>query len=243
MINSKSPSLTADDDLTSRPRLRGSRLLERLPEVLAFRAEYLEHKLLALGVVATAAEAAALFQEVKKYLVLSQLSEAPVPMISARVDEVWHQFVLFTRQYHEFCQEFAGHYLHHEPRESPVGVLTGGGPRPLRIVEFAELYARWFGPLPSFWYDERSLQADSILYWAEWGQPLRTQIAGDRVELVRGAEPASVLCRASLCAQAALEFLAAHRVLLVREIPGLSASARLVLCRPLVEAGVLKIKA
>lgn len=223
--------------------VRRSPLLERLPEVLAFRAEYLEQKLLTLGVAATPAEAAFLFQEVKKYLVLSQLSDVPVPMFSARVDEVWHQFVLFTRQYQEFCCEFAGHYLHHEPRESPAGVSTSGGPRPLTVDGFAELYAHWFGPIPAVWYDELSLQAESCLYWSEWGLPLRTQIAGNRVELVRGSEPASVLCRASLFARPALLFLAAHRVLFVREIPGLSASARLELCRPLVEAGVMRIKA
>lgn len=31
------------------------------------------------------------------------------------LDEIWHNFVLFTREYHKFCQDNFGFYVHHAP--------------------------------------------------------------------------------------------------------------------------------
>lgn len=31
------------------------------------------------------------------------------------LDKMWHEFILFTREYHQFCNEFFGCYLHHVP--------------------------------------------------------------------------------------------------------------------------------
>ena len=31
------------------------------------------------------------------------------------LDNMWHEFILFTREYHEFCHEHFGCYLHHVP--------------------------------------------------------------------------------------------------------------------------------
>lgn len=31
------------------------------------------------------------------------------------IDELWHTFVIFTREYSEFCQAVAGRFLHHVP--------------------------------------------------------------------------------------------------------------------------------
>lgn len=31
------------------------------------------------------------------------------------LDKVWHEFILFTKEYHEFCETFFGGYLHHIP--------------------------------------------------------------------------------------------------------------------------------
>jgi hypothetical protein len=32
------------------------------------------------------------------------------------LDEMWHTFVLFTREYHAYCQRVFGRYIHHTPR-------------------------------------------------------------------------------------------------------------------------------
>lgn len=41
-----------------------------------------------------------------------------VSMPSQAVDEAWHAFILFTRQYEEFCQLALGRFLHHTPAEA-----------------------------------------------------------------------------------------------------------------------------
>lgn len=33
------------------------------------------------------------------------------------VDLAWHEFILFTRHYHEFCKTHFGRFIHHTPSE------------------------------------------------------------------------------------------------------------------------------
>ncbi|TXH68553.1 MAG: hypothetical protein E6Q88_09805 [Lysobacteraceae bacterium] len=39
----------------------------------------------------------------------------PVSMPSQAVDDLWHEFILFTRNYAQFCQKAFGTFLHHTP--------------------------------------------------------------------------------------------------------------------------------
>lgn len=41
-----------------------------------------------------------------------------VSMPSQVVDVAWHEFILFTRQYHTFCKKGLGRFLHHTPTEA-----------------------------------------------------------------------------------------------------------------------------
>jgi hypothetical protein len=41
-----------------------------------------------------------------------------VSMPSKIVDAAWHEFILFTRGYHQFCGKAFGRYLHHTPAEA-----------------------------------------------------------------------------------------------------------------------------
>lgn len=41
-----------------------------------------------------------------------------VSMPSQVVDDLWHDFILFTRQYERFCEQAFGQYLHHTPVEA-----------------------------------------------------------------------------------------------------------------------------
>ncbi len=43
-----------------------------------------------------------------------------VAMPSKIVDEAWHEFILFTREYHLFCQKAFGRYFHHTPFDGLV---------------------------------------------------------------------------------------------------------------------------
>ena len=41
-----------------------------------------------------------------------------VAMPSQAVDDAWHEFILFTRQYNQFCQGAFGRFLHHTQAEA-----------------------------------------------------------------------------------------------------------------------------
>lgn len=41
-----------------------------------------------------------------------------VSMPSQAVDDAWHEFILFTRQYDQFCNQAFGRFLHHTPAEA-----------------------------------------------------------------------------------------------------------------------------
>lgn len=40
-----------------------------------------------------------------------------IPMPSDSVDEIWHEFILHTRDYSEFCNKHLGRFLHHTPNQ------------------------------------------------------------------------------------------------------------------------------
>lgn len=46
-------------------------------------------------------------------------------MPSQVVDDLWHEFILFTRNYQHFCQRAFGRYLHHTPAEA----MSPGAPQ------------------------------------------------------------------------------------------------------------------
>lgn len=57
------------------------------------------------------------FVEMLKFLdVCAEAKEAVSP--PARVDGAWHCFILFTRDYAEYCQSRFSRFIHHEPMES-----------------------------------------------------------------------------------------------------------------------------
>ena len=201
----------------------------RLSDLMAFEAPYLNAKLLRLKIVRTAEEGTMLFQEVKKYLVLGQLHPShEIPMFSRRVDEVWHQFVLFTHQYHEFSMRFFGDFVHHVPRESPNP--PAGEPRPRRsLEEFREIYEPLFGPLSDAWFDEKSLRPTSRVSRQPYGKPMQVRVTDGKAELVLLRDPPVVMCRVDARAAASLEFVLACDIFYVRELPGLGDDDRVAL--------------
>lgn len=60
-------------------------------------------------------EALDIFQETKKFLYLSQRHPVFIPDDLLIIDEMWHNFILFTPAYHAFCQMHFQKYLHHLP--------------------------------------------------------------------------------------------------------------------------------
>jgi hypothetical protein len=107
----------------------------------------------------TREEAEELFREMLKWLYLcDQAAEEGFDCAMTedleRVDWMWHAFVLFTRDYAEFCQLHFGRFLHHVPEVED----EEGGPAPEPAEEAGARLERQF----SYVYDvlgEETLRA------------------------------------------------------------------------------------
>lgn len=59
---------------------------------------------------------------------------------SPEIDLGWDTFILYTREYMDFCGRVAGRYVHHTPNDDPVGELVAvGGRRIYTPAETAEI--------------------------------------------------------------------------------------------------------
>lgn len=56
-------------------------------------------------------------------------SQCFMPRSMREIDEMWHEFILFTKDYTEFCTRYFGEYMHHLPN------IFDNMPRPRHIVE------------------------------------------------------------------------------------------------------------
>jgi hypothetical protein len=52
--------------------------------------------------------------DLKRYFILTSLLKES-PMFSEKVDELWHQMLMFTREYDDFSTKYLGNFLHHSP--------------------------------------------------------------------------------------------------------------------------------
>ena len=80
-------------------------------------------------------EAEQCFEDTKQFLYLCDVlpgSYCPTKTI----DEGWHAFILFTKDYALFCQNYLGRFIHHIPTTSVSEVDTG---RPARTLKAAVL--------------------------------------------------------------------------------------------------------
>jgi hypothetical protein len=208
-------------------------------DALGYEAPFLIEKLIKNCVVDTDAEAEELFREVKRYLVLCDLDQSRVwNMYSLRVDEAWHQFILFTRQYMEFCQRFFGRYVPHNPSNAPKVEYS----RPAEKTSFKQFYSRYqelfAEPLPDLWYDESTVTLNRRLF-SRWAGPLTVRADGDMVELLNSSGDA--LFAVNDVAAPALQFIADTGAFYVRELPGdMTDDEKLALAAVLVECKVLR---
>lgn len=215
---------------------------------LAFRCPQVEARLLDEDVVDTAEEAALLFREVKRFLVLSRSMAVPCPMVSMRVDAGWHAFLMFTADYASFCHGALGRFMAHDPGaprmaslrdtmpEIDVAAPPPEDPRALFAREYEALYGE---PPGEMWQDERAVHVDRRIKNPGAGQQ-RVQREDAKVALL--GEHGEVRARVAARAEPALAFIARHRRFYVRELPGLARPADAVaLVRALVASGTLEL--
>ena len=207
---------------------------------LDFEAPYLIEKLLKDRVVDVAEHGVALFTEVKRYLVLNQVDRTRAwQMYSLRVDEVWHQFVLFTVEYFAFCDKYFGHYVHHAPSNAPD---PGFGHRPpeASFAEFADRYQEIFGlELPEIWNDSTSISPHRRVLNDRTAQ-LTLDLADNMVDLI--GRHGQVLLSVNDIAWEALQFVLDTGAFYVRELPGgLTDDERIGLIATLVDMKLLRV--
>ena len=205
---------------------------------LDYHAPFLIEKLIKERIVDAADEGEALFTEVKKYLVLTRMDRhVSWQMYSTRVDDVWHQFVLFTREYAMFCDQHLGGFAHHRPSNAPESV-SNQDLEPSTFKGFRGRYREVFGQeLPDCWRDERSvtparrLIRDKALFVAD---------DADRVSLVD--EDGTVRFSVDSLAREAVTFIASTGAFYVRELPGdLTDEERVAIAATLVEQRLLRV--
>ena len=209
-------------------------------DALAYEAPFLIERLLKARIAETAEEAEALFLEVKKYTVLVRSDTTRIwDMHSLRVDEAWHQFILFTPQYTDFCQRFFGLYIHHSPSNAPQSERAKAVPV-APFAEFRDRYQKLFGaPLPDVWYDERSITLERRVLNERAGL---LALRDDREGIDLVAPDGDVLLTVNEFARKALAFIAQTGAFHVRELPGeLSDEEKIALIATLVEYRILRV--
>lgn len=89
-------------------------------------------------------DATNLVKEAKRMLYLHAITKKPVSP-SLKVDDAWHEMLMFTRYYQQFA-DFIGAFVHHDP--------TPGAPDGGRMyAKTKEMYEETFGeaPNPKYW--------------------------------------------------------------------------------------------
>lgn len=84
-------------------------------------------------------------REMKRYFLLRFLQKRRYGMMG-KTDEYWHLFIIYTKQYHEFCAKAFGTYLHHRPAEIKSTDLSAG--ENILYIRFLVDYYRFFKEIP-----------------------------------------------------------------------------------------------
>lgn len=239
----RSPSVNVSAPLAL---TRSSQTL-RLPKIdeeargrlMAYRAPFLIDKLMKDRIVSTRRDGEVLFDELKKYLVMNSVDSSKLwQMHSLQIDFVWHEFVLFTREYRKFCDAYLGVYFPHSPANAPTYEVDNRW-SPATFEEFKAHYESLFGELPALWYDSTHVHLHRRVVMNNDDAPMIVAPVGDRVEL---ASARRIFVRVDAWAGPALHFMLNTGAFYVRELPNpLVDEDRVDLCRTLLVTGALRL--
>lgn len=110
----------------------------------------------------TEAEATDIFQETKKFLFVCQADGVFIPDDLLILDEMWHNFILFTKEYHAFCDRYFNRYFHHLPASKKE--KEEQKTRNLQDPENARTaYLQKLEPIISLIYDQ--LGEETVIKW------------------------------------------------------------------------------
>lgn len=212
-----------------------------LHDVLSYDAPYLTEKLLKEHIVESLEEGEALFREVKRFIVLVRSDDTTLwDMHSLRIDEVWHQFVLFTAEYIAFGQRFFGTYIQHSPSNAPIADATGAPRVSSTFEDFKARYTVLFGEeLPDLWYDEKQVTPNRRILNDNVGT-ISLLDADGMSHLCDDA--GEVLISVNRFAHIPLKFICNTPTFYVRELPGdLDDDEKVALVSTMMEFNLLRI--
>lgn len=72
-------------------------------------------------------DALRVFKETKQFLYDCSKSAKPLTPPSKEVDQMWHTFILFTKDYAAFCLKHFGKFIHHTPIALSAGCNSDQG--------------------------------------------------------------------------------------------------------------------
>jgi hypothetical protein len=156
-----------------------------------------------------------------------------------RIDEVWHQFIIFTREYIDFCQQFFGKYFQHSPSNAPslgaVGIVAITS-----FEDFRKRYEEFYRmTLPDTWYDEKGITIHRRVL-NNYAGKLTIADDGEMVHLMNPAGEA--LFSVNQLARNTLLFIAQTGAFYVRELPSiLDDEEKKAFIATLVECHVLRV--
>lgn len=84
-------------------------------------------------------------REMKRYFLLRYSLKRRYGMMG-KTDDYWHLFIIFTKQYHDFCNSAFATYLHHRPAETRSNDASAG--ENILYIRFLVDYYRFFKEVP-----------------------------------------------------------------------------------------------
>ena len=76
-----------------------------------------------------------------QYAALQLLQDRPPGLPPSKlVDEAWHAAILFTKDYHQWCMQHLGRFLHHEPNDG----MSNSTQTPTRYADTRSIIERIF---------------------------------------------------------------------------------------------------
>jgi hypothetical protein len=122
------------------------KLQERLEKLDSWQLDFMEAKLGENPIFKTPSHIDASLIEYKRFMFFKGAEPDTIcGMFSLTIDAIWHEHILYTRQYAEFCQSVFGHFVHHVP----CNLLDLSKQTKIEYGFWIMEYQMMFGSLPS----------------------------------------------------------------------------------------------
>ena len=93
-------------------------------------------------------EAERLFEDTLLFLLLCTITRKPISP-SPKIDIGWHEFLMYSRDYQNFCREYLGRFVHHTP--TPMLGVEPMEKKVLSSKETRKLALNYFGKVSDNW--------------------------------------------------------------------------------------------